>query len=127
MTAMLQVRMDEDTKADALAVLDALGLTASDAVRLLFRRIIADQAFPLELKAPNTDTRAAMEESRGIIAAHRKRERSRREDTVDTPLAPDRRLEPKGPNAETLAAMREAEEIMAAHRRGWESEDRSRT
>ena len=61
-TSMLHVRMDEQLKAQATAALDAIGLSASDAVRLLFRRIVADQAFPLELKVPNAETRAAMEE-----------------------------------------------------------------
>jgi antitoxin component of RelBE/YafQ-DinJ toxin-antitoxin module len=45
----------------ALATLDAVGLTASDAVRLLFRRIIDDQAFPHELKLPNAETWKATE------------------------------------------------------------------
>ena len=40
-----------------------MGLSASDAVRLLFHRIAADQAFPLELKVPNARTQRAMAES----------------------------------------------------------------
>ena len=39
-----------------------MGLTASQAVRLLFHRIAVDQAFPLELKVPNAQTRNAMAE-----------------------------------------------------------------
>jgi DNA-damage-inducible protein J len=58
--------MDEETKAEAIAALAAMGLTAADAVRLLFHRIAADQAFPLELKAPNAGTRAAIEEAEAI-------------------------------------------------------------
>lgn len=61
-TSMLHVRMDDKLKADATAALDAIGLSTADAVRLLFRRIVAEQAFPLELKVPNAETRAAMEE-----------------------------------------------------------------
>jgi DNA-damage-inducible protein J len=61
--------MDEDTKAKGAAALAAMGLSASDAVRLLFHRIIADQAFPLELKVPNARTRAAMAESDEIMRA----------------------------------------------------------
>jgi len=63
---MLHVRMDERLKEEATATLAAIGLSASDAVRLLFHRIIAEQAFPLELKVPNAATRAAMEEARAI-------------------------------------------------------------
>lgn len=68
-SAMLHVRLDEQMKAEGLAALEAMGLTASDAVRLLFHRIVADQAFPLELKVPNRATRDAMSEADEIIAA----------------------------------------------------------
>jgi DNA-damage-inducible protein J len=70
---MLRARIDEETKAQGDAVLDAIGLSASDAVRLLYRRIIAEQAFPLELKVPNAATRAAMEESHAILRARKTR------------------------------------------------------
>ena len=73
MSSMLHVRMDEKTKADGIAALEAMGLSAADAVRLLFHRIIADQAFPLELKVPNTATRAAMAEADMILAERRAR------------------------------------------------------
>lgn len=61
-TAMLHVRMDAEMKQRATAALSAMGLTASQAVRVLFHRIAIDQAFPLELKVPNTQTRSAMAE-----------------------------------------------------------------
>jgi DNA-damage-inducible protein J len=66
-TSMLHVRLDEDLKAQASEALAAMGLTATDAVRLLFHRIIADQAFPLELKVPNAATREAMAEADEIL------------------------------------------------------------
>ena len=72
-TSMLHVRIDDDTKAQGNAVLDAIGLTASDAIRLLYRRLIADQAFPLELKVPNSETRAAMAEGHEILRARKAR------------------------------------------------------
>ena len=65
---MLHVRIDDDLKARATTALAAMGLTTSDAVRLLFHRIATDQAFPLELKVPNTETRAAMAEATQMIA-----------------------------------------------------------
>jgi DNA-damage-inducible protein J len=70
---MLHVRIDEDVKAQATEALAAMGLSTSDAVRLLFHRIVADQAFPLELKVPNAETRAAIEESRTMMAERRAR------------------------------------------------------
>ena len=68
-TSMLHVRVDNHTKEQANAALEAMGLSMSDAVRLLLRRVIADQAFPLELKVPNTKTRAAMNEADEIAKA----------------------------------------------------------
>ena len=69
MSSMLHVRIDDDTKAQGNAVLNAIGLSASDAVRLLYHRLVADQAFPLELKVPNLATQAAMKEAHAILAA----------------------------------------------------------
>ena len=73
LTSSLHVRMNAETKQQATAVLAAMGLTASEAVRLLFRRIAADQAFPLELKVPNAQTRAAMAEIDELVRARKAR------------------------------------------------------
>lgn len=67
-TAMLHVRIDDDIKAKGNAALAAMGLSAADAVRLLYHRIVAEQAFPLELKVPNATTRAAMTDVDAILA-----------------------------------------------------------
>lgn len=72
-SSMLHVRLDDEIKAQGGAVLEAIGLSASDAVRLLYHRLIADQAFPLELKVPNAETRAAFEEAGEILRARRAR------------------------------------------------------
>ncbi len=72
-TSMLHVRIDDATKAQASAVLASIGISASDAVRILFQRLIADQAFPLEMKVPNAATRAGMAEADEIIADRRAR------------------------------------------------------
>lgn len=68
-TSMLHVRVDDDIKTQAGEALAAMGLSVSDAVRILLKRVVNDQAFPLELKVPNAQTRAAMEESRAMIKA----------------------------------------------------------
>lgn len=70
---MLHVRMDNDLKRRATDALSAMGLTASEAVRLLFHRIAVDQAFPLELKVPNAETRSAMAEAEEILNAGKTR------------------------------------------------------
>ena len=61
-SSMLHVRMDTEMKRKATMALAAMGMTASQAVRMLFHRIAVDQAFPLELKVPNAQTRQAMAE-----------------------------------------------------------------
>jgi DNA-damage-inducible protein J len=70
-TSMLHIRVDDDIKEQATVALTAMGLSVSDAVRLFLRRVVVDQAFPLELKVPNLETQAAMQESRAMMAARR--------------------------------------------------------
>ena len=70
---MLHIRVDDDIKEQAIEALAAMGLSVSDAVRLFLRRVMIDQAFPLELKVPNAQTRAAMDESRTMMASRRAR------------------------------------------------------
>jgi DNA-damage-inducible protein J len=65
--------MNPEVTDRAMIALAATGLTASEAVRLLFQRIIVDQAFPLELKVPNAETLAAIAESQEIIARRKRR------------------------------------------------------
>jgi DNA-damage-inducible protein J len=72
-SSMIHVRMDNDLKERATEALAAMGLSTADAVRLLFHRIVTDQAFPLELKVPNAETRAAMEEVEQLKAKGRAR------------------------------------------------------
>lgn len=72
-TSMLHVRVDDETKAQATEALAAMGMSVSEAVRLFLRRVVVDQTFPLELKVPNAETLAAMEESRAMMATRRAR------------------------------------------------------
>jgi len=68
-TTMIHIRVDDDVKAQATEALEAMGLSMSDAVRLFLKRVVAEQAMPIELKVPNAETRAAMEEARAIRRA----------------------------------------------------------
>ena len=72
-SSMLHIRVDDDVKAQATEALAAMGLTMSDAVRIFLKRVVNDQAFPLELKVPNAETRAAMEEARAMMKARQAR------------------------------------------------------
>src|SRR3546814_13007250 len=56
--ALVQARIDAGVKAEAAAVLAAMGLTVSDAVRLLLVKVAQEKALPFEPLIPNPDRRA---------------------------------------------------------------------
>ncbi|HOW77754.1 MAG TPA: type II toxin-antitoxin system RelB/DinJ family antitoxin [Candidatus Competibacteraceae bacterium] len=62
--AVVRARIDEHIKEEATVVLAAMGLTVSDAFRLLLTRIAREKALPFEPLAPNTDTLEAMKATR---------------------------------------------------------------
>ena len=62
--ALVQTRIDGKVKEEAAAVLSAMGLTVSDAVRLMLTRVAHDKALPFEPLIPNDETIAAMREAR---------------------------------------------------------------
>lgn len=62
--AVVRARIDAQIKEEAAAVLKAMGLTVSDAFRLMLTRIAREKALPFELQAPNEETIAAMREAR---------------------------------------------------------------
>jgi DNA-damage-inducible protein J len=62
--SVIRARIDEKTKAEAVAVLGAMGLTLSEAFRLLVKRIAAEKTLPFEPLVPNEETIAAMREAR---------------------------------------------------------------
>ena len=70
---MIHVRMDDELKANATEALAKVGLSTSQAVRLFLNRVVAEQGYPLALKVPNAETRAAMEESEQMIRERRSR------------------------------------------------------
>ena len=61
-TAVVRARIDESTKRKASKALADMGLSISDAIRLLLVRVAADEAMPFEVKVPNAETLAAMAE-----------------------------------------------------------------
>jgi len=61
---LVQARINGAIKAEAASVLSAIGLTVSDAVRLLLTKIAHDKALPFEPLIPNETTIQAMRDSR---------------------------------------------------------------
>lgn len=63
--AVVRARIDEHIKEEASVVLAAMGLTVSDAFRLMLTRVAREKALPFEPLNPNSETIAAMKEARG--------------------------------------------------------------
>ena len=58
----VRARIDSATKERAADALEAMGLSISDAIRLLMLRVADDRRLPFEIKAPNATTRKAINE-----------------------------------------------------------------
>ena len=59
---VVRARIDSETKARAAEVLQAMGLSVSDAIRLLLLRVADEKRLPFAVQAPNTTTVKAMKE-----------------------------------------------------------------
>jgi DNA-damage-inducible protein J len=58
----VRARIDKATKERAADALEAMGLSISDAIRLLMLRIADERRLPFEIKVPNATTRKAIAE-----------------------------------------------------------------
>jgi DNA-damage-inducible protein J len=58
----VRARIDTNTKKRATEALEAMGLSVSDAIRLLMLRIAEEQRMPFAVKVPNSATRKAIAE-----------------------------------------------------------------
>lgn len=59
-TTMVHVRVDEKIKEKAAATLAKMGISVSDAVRMMLVRVAAEKALPFEVRVPNATTVKAM-------------------------------------------------------------------
>lgn len=62
--AVVRARIDEHIKEEATIVLASMGLTVSDAFRIMLTRIAREKALPFEPLVPNAETIEAMKEAR---------------------------------------------------------------
>jgi len=62
--AVVRARIDENIKEEAAVVLAAMGLTVSDAFRIMLTRVAREKALPFEPLVPNKETIEAMKEAR---------------------------------------------------------------
>ncbi|GHT88585.1 DNA-damage-inducible protein J [Spirochaetia bacterium] len=69
-TALLNIRIDPQTKKGAERLYSTLGITLSDAVNIFLRQSLLEGGLPFEMKQPryNVETESAMQEARDIIS-----------------------------------------------------------
>lgn len=60
-TTMVHVRIDEKIKTKAAKNLAAMGMSVSDAVRIMLVRVAAEKTLPFEVRVPNATTLKAMQ------------------------------------------------------------------
>lgn len=58
--SIVRARIDTSTKERATAVLSAMGLNVSDAIRLMLMRVATEQRMPFDVKMPDATTVKAM-------------------------------------------------------------------
>ena len=59
---VVRARIDSDTKTQAAAALQAMGLSVSDAIRLLLLRVAEEKRLPFAVQVPNPATVKAIDE-----------------------------------------------------------------
>ena len=64
MNTVVRARIDQKIKDEAVAVLASIGLTASDAFRMMMMRIAAEKRLPFEPLVPNAETIEAIKAAR---------------------------------------------------------------
>lgn len=66
---VVRARIDATVKTEAIRVLQSMGLTLSDAIRLFLHQVVTEHGIPFRIKAPNSVTLTAMhaiEEGQGL-------------------------------------------------------------
>jgi len=63
-TAKINARMEPELKEQTEHILDELGISTTEAIRLYFRQIVHRRGIPFDIRIPNPETKAAMEDAR---------------------------------------------------------------
>ncbi|MCH7522027.1 MAG: type II toxin-antitoxin system RelB/DinJ family antitoxin [Candidatus Marinimicrobia bacterium] len=63
-SAKINTRIEPELKEQVDAILDKLGLTMAEAIRLYFKQIVHRKGIPFDVRIPNPETQAAMEDAR---------------------------------------------------------------
>jgi DNA-damage-inducible protein J len=72
-TAVLNIRIDPDTKAEAEQLFSSFGLTVTDAINVFLRQALMEHGFPFSLKQPryNAETERAIRDVQNGVDLHR--------------------------------------------------------
>ena len=63
-TVKIQTRMEQDLKKRAQRILNKLGISTADAIRLYFQQIVDRNGIPFDVNTPNEKTRQAIDDAR---------------------------------------------------------------
>jgi DNA-damage-inducible protein J len=63
-SAFIRARVEPELKEDVIDILQTLGLSLTEAITLFFKLIKLNRGLPFEVKIPNEETLAAMEDAR---------------------------------------------------------------
>lgn len=67
--SVVRARVASDVKKEASAIFKSMGITTSDAIRMMLVQVVAEKALPFEVKIPNAVTREAIDAARAGDAA----------------------------------------------------------
>jgi DNA-damage-inducible protein J len=62
-SAFIRARIEPELKEDVINILQTLGLSLTEAITLFFKMIKLNRGLPFEVKIPNEETLAAMEDA----------------------------------------------------------------
>jgi len=66
--ATVRSRLSSDLKKQAETVLNSIGMSSSEAIRLFYKQIAIRKEFPLELKVPNQTTLEAFNDKHEVVS-----------------------------------------------------------
>jgi DNA-damage-inducible protein J len=69
--AIVRARVGGDLRDSAAIILAEMGLSMSDAIRLLLTRLVADRALPFDVRAPNAVTAQALRDMEAGVGVTR--------------------------------------------------------
>ena len=70
-TATIHTRVEPEVKEQVDSILDKLGISTTEAINMFLRQVIRYRGIPLDLRIPNAETVAAIEEAEQGLGLHK--------------------------------------------------------